>query len=195
MIDVPLSFCAWFLVLLIQVVVHFEVIYRRKANVEVTAEAHLIDSEDSAPPAKDERRPLAKYPDKNALKYIPPSGLTRVNSDPALDDTDTCDFDDEPPNLQQRLRQTGDEMMSVSTVLSGGGFWILDSSLSSPPTFLCSFTHLRAAGLWRTLSKSKFWLSKHKSTFHALIFLVQTWTAYQAECCFVSPTLLLCYSD
>jgi hypothetical protein len=103
------------MVLLIQVVVHFLVMHRpRRQPIEEEtflaeeASEHTVVS----PDAVSDGHPASKYPDKRRRT------LTRINSDPALDD-DTWELDDyydEPPNLEQRLSQTGDEMMSVSTV-------------------------------------------------------------------------------
>ena len=116
MMDVPISFLAWLLVLLIQVVVHFLVMHRpRRQPIEEEtflaeeASEHTVVS----PVTVSDGHPESKYPDKRRRTLI------RINSDPALDD-DTWELDDcydEPPNLEQRLSQTGDEMMSVSTPL------------------------------------------------------------------------------
>lgn len=111
MIEVSLSFLAWLSVLFIQAIVHVKVVYLRKVRDD--DEPRLIERDISTSSEKPWSSEL------ETTEEIRKSILSRTYSDPAFDmDDDPIDFDyydDEPPNLKQRLSQTGSEMMNVST--------------------------------------------------------------------------------
>ena len=120
MMEVSFSFLAWLCVLLIQVMVHVKVVYMRKGGRD-DDEPLLVEAD--TPVETSAAFAAAQSPRSFATKrkYV----ITRSSSDPALDSEGAGyyddDDDDEPPNLEQRLSQTGTEMMSVSALQNTTG--------------------------------------------------------------------------
>ena len=172
--EISNSFIAWVAVLFIQVLVHIRVVYMRKSRDEdepLLVESKADGSSDSSNNLSEDH--FAKSPppvgsDNNGSsvfqrKFLDPRDDDHDYdpSDPAWD-SDAEDYDDdEPPNLQQRLSQTGSEMMSVSAAV---GCWLLLPScpslitfsfcvLSRPSFIYCPY---RAAETWRPMYKNKY---------------------------------------
>lgn len=128
---------AWLCVLFIQVLVHIRVVYMRKSRDE--DEPLLVESkadgssQDNSNDSLSEEDNFAKSPPPGdngsssvyQRKFLNPDDHDYDPSDPAWD-SDAEDYDDdEPPNLQQRLSQTGSEMMSVSACVPWVVCWRL----------------------------------------------------------------------
>lgn len=103
--DISFSYFAWFLVLLIQVVVHIKVVYLRKTG--------RVDDDDDG---DNNNEPLPVEFETN--NYYTGSAEKQHSIDTSettsFDESESDWDDDEPPDLQQRLSQTGEEMMTVS---------------------------------------------------------------------------------
>lgn len=108
MIELSLSFLAWLGVLFIQAMVHVKIVYLKRMRND-SDEPRMIERDSSA----SSETPWPSKP--HTAAEIRRSILSRSESNPALDegelDFDFDDDDDEPPNLEQRLSQTGTEMM------------------------------------------------------------------------------------
>lgn len=111
MIELSLSFLAWLGVLFIQAMVHVKIVYLKRLR-NGGDEPRMIERDSSVSSE-------ASWPSKpQTADEIRRSILSRSESNPALDegdldfDFDFDDNDDEPPNLEQRLSQTGAEMMN-----------------------------------------------------------------------------------
>jgi len=120
--EVSLSFMAWLTVLLIQVIVHIKVVYLRKERDEYVDEPRMTEndnesSENSWAESMIENKMRQSHIQSLKMKQ---DVYQALSDNPALEDDYADDFeddDDEPPNLQQRLSQTGEEMMLVSDEL------------------------------------------------------------------------------
>lgn len=113
---------AWLTVLLIQVIVHIKVVYLRKERDEYVDEPRMTEndnesSENSWAESMIENKMRQSHIQSLKMKQ---DVYQALSDNPALEDDYADDFeddDDEPPNLQQRLSQTGEEMMLVSDEL------------------------------------------------------------------------------
>lgn len=117
MMEIPLSIVAWMSVVLIQAIMHFGVIARRRRPrspndelLENSLTCTSMTTEDSSLDDREQEDAAPLHERKASREQIPPF----IISSGSEESNDSNEATDEPEDFMLLLSQTGTEMMSVS---------------------------------------------------------------------------------
>ena len=169
MMEISLQFMAWLCVLFIQAIVHVKVVYLKKGRDDDEPRLMVSESSEHSWTATASES-MVDSVQKEVIVVAKNANRPRsFSDDPALDDTSTSiefadeydedeDDDDDPPNLKQRLSQTGSEFFSVSfgVFLSTNNCGVVCCLSSLTCFFSIHFDLSRAANPWSRSFMNRF---------------------------------------